>query len=488
MYFNKSTNIRICKLIMQETGSYNPQYLRPYTTNFDGPTVNNVVDRVISAGSGRIDPSVLSGITGSFISPSSQPEALIPISNGWNEKRIRFLMEVECDYQTGGTSKSYIQGYTNFPGISASHAIAPDMDFFINSIVTTKISIEHNMYGSVMRETVADNSHVLSSNSWMGVTQPGQQQLLRPQDIFCYMQTSHLPGAFDSDQRNVLDVRTILRNDATKSSRTNGLASNYAAKIIDGYVVGATLSDYSQAEMTILDRSRSEVNELRASEDPFLMALSSINVSANGTVNHFRYSDLMKLDPNVDNVSNFVMMGATQKATIHSAGQTSQWHGSDLTTVTATVLSQSVPALMMELMLSRLVFKSTNHDIQGRINTVIIDAGGFANTELTTMLNMFKIRFITEILNNLTNNNHMSYMLEMRIDLLGETWIDLSIDNNPSVTFVTPSFCDNLFVPVVTSNPATIENLTNDFSGLVFNIREGMQGSSNGGLNLSSKV
>ncbi len=471
---------------MQETGTYNPQFLRPYVTSFDGPTVDNVTERIVSAGAGRIDPSVLSGITSSFITPSPTPEAIIPIVNGWNEKRIRFLMEVEAQFQTGGSCKSYIQGYTDFPGITANQSIAQDMNFYINSIVTTKITNEFTPSGLKRMETVADNSHLLSSNSWNGVSQPGQQKLMRPQDVFCNMQTSHLPNIYDSDQNSVLDGRTILRTEAVKSSRTNGLAANYATKIIDGYVVGAAVSDYGQNEMNILNRSKQEVAELRAGEDPFLSALAS--VTNYGISNHFKYSDVAKIDPNVDNVTNYTMMGSTQLSSIHSVGQTANWHGSDITTVSATVLSQSVPALMMELMLSRLVFKSTNHDIQGRINTAIIDARSFANIELSQLLNVFKSRLLTEILNNITSSNHISYMLEMRVDLLGETWIELSIDNNPPVVYVTPSFCDSLFVPVVTSNVSTIQNLTNDFSNLVSNVKECLHSNNHGSIAISNKV
>lgn len=475
---------------MQETGTYNPQFLRPYVTSFDGPTIANVTDRIVSSGQSRIDSSVLSGITGSFIAPSAQPEAMIPISNGWNERRIRFLMEVQCQYQTGGTIKSYIQGYTDFPGITASQAIAPDMNFYINSIVTTSISTEYTPFGAKQFERVSDSSHVLSASSWSGLSQPGQQQLMRPQDVFCYMQNSHLPGYFESinDRASdrVLDGRTILRTEAVKSSRTNGLASNYASKIIDGYVVGASVADFSQKGIEVFNRSRQEVSEERAGEDPFLSALSGVTVS--GITNHFKFSDLLKLDPNVDSVTNYAVMGATQNATVHVAGQTANWHGSDITTVSATTLSQAVPALMMELMLTRIIFKSTNHDIQGRITTLVIDAKSFANVEITQMVELFKSRLITEIISNITSSNQINYMLEMRIDLLGETWIELAIDSNPPMTFVTPSFCDNLFVPVVSSNQATIQNLTNDFSGLVSNVKESMTNSSNGGITISNRV
>ena len=483
--YQKSTNLRIVRLIMQETGTYNQQYSRPYQTHCDHTTLAAVTERVIDRNGGRFDSAALSGLAGSFIAPTSTPESIIPIVNGWNEKRARFLMEVDCQFQVGGSSTTYIQGYTNFPGITMNNSIAPDMEFYINSIITTKKSNVHTPYGMQTYETVTDNSHLLCSNSWSGITQLGQQRMMRPQDVFCNMQASHIPGVYDSDVANVYDGRTILRTEATKSARVNGLAGAYASKIIDGYVIGNSLSDYGQNETNILNRSRSEVNEEQAATDPFLAAMSSI--TANGITNKFRFSDLVKLDQNVYNVSNYAISGNTQLVQSHYTGQTAQWHGSDRITLGATILSQAVPAIMMDLMINHLIFKSTNHDITGQMQTVIIDGKSFSNMDLTRHLELFKRRLEKEILLDLTFNNQVSYALEMRIDLLGETWIKISLDGQPSVDYVTPSFCDNLFVPVITSNISTVENLTHDFENLVTNVKEAI-GSSSNSIQISTKV
>lgn len=486
MFQNKSTNLRIAKLIMQETGTYNPQYSRPYSTHFDQHTLNSVTERVIDRSNGRFDPAALSGISGTFISPSPTPEAEIPIINGWSEKRARFLMEVECQFQVGSSSSTYIQGYTSFPGITVNNSIAPDMEFYINSIITTRKTQVMTPYGVQEIESVVDNSHLLSTNSWFGVNQPGQQRLMRPQDVFCHMQASHIPGMYDSDITSVYDGRTVLKTEATKSARINGLAGAYASKIIDGYIIGNSVSDFGQSEAAILNRSRSEVNEAQASLDPFLAALSSINL--NGITNKFKFTDLERIDPNVRFVTNYAVLGQTQQMQTHHSGQTSAWHGADRATLAATILSQAVPAIMMDLMINRLIFKSTNHDITGQMQTMIIDGKSFSNMDLTKHLDMFKRRLEKEILLDLTFNNQVSYALDMRVDLLGETWVAISIDGQPSVDFVTPSFCDNLFVPVITTNTLTVQNLTADFENLVSNVKEAMHSVNHNEIVISNKV
>lgn len=483
--YQKSTNLRVVKLIMQETGTYNQQYSRPYQTHCDHSTLNAVTERVIESGNGRFDSAALAGLSGTFIGPSPNPESLIPIVNGWNEKRVRFLMEVECQFQVGGSTTTYLQGYTSFPGITANQSIAPDMDFYINSIITTKKTNVNTPYGLQTFESITDNSHLLCSNAWAGITQPGQQRIMRPQDIFCNMQSSHIPGVYDSDVANVYDGRTILRTEATKSARTNGLAGAYASKIIDGYVVGSSLADFGQSEINILNRSRSEVTESQASLDPFLAAMSGITMS--GITNKFKFSDLVKLDPNVYSVSNYAISGQTNQIHSHYAGQTANWHGSDRATLGATILSQAVPAIMMDLMINNLIFKSTNHDITGQMQTVIINGKSFSNMDLTRHMEMFKRRLEKEVLLDLTFSNQVPYAIDMRVDLLGETWISISIDGNPPVDYVTPSFCDNLFVPVITSNIQTVENLTHDFETLVTNVKEAM-GTSTDSILVSSRV
>lgn len=471
--FNKASTLKIVRLVMQETGTYNTQYNRPYTTTMDGGTLNALTDRVMQSPTKRIDSSMLSGLTGCFIKPQANFESEVGIIAGWNERRIRFLLEIECNYATGGSTVQYIQGYTSFAGVSNNASIAPDMVFYVNSVIQTRKTQRYTPLGAQVMENVIENSHVLANNNWQNMYQPGQQRLLRPQDIFSTMSLSHLPGNYEGNGvGSVFDSRSTLRGEAQKSRRSNGLPSVYASSIIDSYATSTDMLDFAQDEMQLLDRSRGNVMEAIAATDPFLSALTSIH----GKVvnNKFSYSDLQALDPNVVHVTNFAITGNTQRTNLHSAGLTANWNGSDRVTQAATILSQAVPAIMMDLMINQIVFQSSNYDLTGAMNTVIVSGRSFSNMDLSRNYELFKQRLEHEILNDLTFNNSESYAIEMRVDLLGETWLSIALGDNASYDFVTPSFCDNLFVPVITSNPENVTQIVGDFESLTQNIKEAM--------------
>lgn len=478
MGFNKATSIRVVKLVMQETGTYNPQFIRPYTTNVDGKVVETLVDRVMGSTNRKIDGSMLSGLASAFITPQAAPESQVNMINGWDTKRIRFTLEVICDNALGVQSTEYVQGYTSHSGITNNMNIDPDMDFFINSITQTRKQHIPTPVGIQVIETIVDNSHILADNNWQGITTPNQQRMLRPQDVFCNISHNHIPYSFENDgDRNIngsgiFDARTVMKMDATKSRRRNGLGGAFAADIMSAYTTSTQLAEFGQNEDSLVEAARANVVEQQASIDPFLSAIS--NITQGVVSNRFRMSHLMRLDPNIVNVINYAITGPTQMSQVHQMGQTNHWQGSDRITQAAVILSQSLPAIMMDLMINSVYFKSTNHDITGQPTTIILTGKGFTNMDQTRHFDLFKHRLEREIINDMTFGNQSSYNLEVKANLLGETWITIAIDNSGSFDFVTPSYCDNLFVPVITRNPEVVRTLASDFESLNAGIKDAM--------------
>jgi hypothetical protein len=470
MGFNQAKNIRIVGLMMQETGTYNTQYVRPYNTVMDGSTLNVLTERVMNSHDHKINSGMLSGLTSCFIQPQAQPESEVGISNGWTERRIRFLLEIEFNYHTGGTSTQYIQGYTSHSGVISTGAIDPKMEFYVNSVTQTRKVHRQTPLGVQVFENVVENSHVLASNNWTNMYAPTQQRLLRPQDVFTNISHSHLSGAFEQGVGNYYDGRSTLRGEAQKSRRSNGLSSVYAASIIDAYATASQLTDFGQNEDQLLQSARGNVVENPAATDPFLSAITNINSRVVG--NKFTFGDLQILDQNVVNVTNYAVPGAVQRTTAHQTGMTASWGGSDRVTQAATILSQSIPAIMMDLMLRTVAFMSTNHDLTGQMRTVMVDAKGFSNMDITRNCDLFIHRLEKEVINDLTYGNQEAYTVEMRVNLAGETWIKISIGNSGVIDFVTPSFCDNLFVPVLTTNHDTVAQLAGDFESLTTTIKD----------------
>ena len=83
--FSDNKKMRITGLLIQDTGTYNPMYIRPYTTHVTKEAANAISDRVNQTGD--INYATFSGIAGSIIAPSAVALGEIPIPNGWGERR-----------------------------------------------------------------------------------------------------------------------------------------------------------------------------------------------------------------------------------------------------------------------------------------------------------------------------------------------------------------------------------------------------------------
>lgn len=466
------TTIKVAKLIMQETGTYNPMYSRPYQTFVDPTSLDNITRRVEENRGSSINGALLAGITSSILKPSATPESDIYIPNGWNERRIRFILEIHITTNTGSSYVYYFQGYTTHLGVGVNGAVDPTMEFIINSFIRVNRVSQYTPSGIIVRDIINESAHVINGQIQYQQTNT-DTYLMRPQDIFTGVQSSYLDNAYsyykDSSQGGGLaDTRISLNNESIRSSRVNNLPANYMAKIIDNYQTGTKLADFGQGQEDILSQCKGLCFEPSILENIFIKAISNIKGQYNAT--SFTFGELETIDPNSRNVTNYITLGNVRENALHVAGQTSYWNGSDRETLVATILSNAIPAVMMDLMISKIHFRSTNHDYGGIVNTVIIDAKSLTNADLSANFEVFKKRLEREIMYDITYGNQETYMLEIRADLFGESMISLSIGSNPMITYTTPSYCDSLTSPIMTSNKNNFINVVHDFETLFNNV------------------
>jgi hypothetical protein len=492
---NASARMHVKRLFLMETGTYNTQYRRPYETNLQGHTLNQLGEAL--AGTQKYTPALLAGVANQVIAPSATAEQAAGIVNGWNERRMRFMMEVETKFMAGGTSTSIILGYTNYPGvIFQTRAIDPRMEFFVNSIVTVRTTLEHTPFGNQAYTNVAENAHVLVDPSFIDAYTPNRTHRMRPEDVYSTMQLNHLSGLGD-----VVDCRTVLSGTPVASRRGNNLAADYAASLLDNYKKATVDNAFGvQQETDVLETARGFAQEQPLGYNSFFSAMTKFR---DGVVsNFFTWQDLQRFDPNVDNVTVVAATGQTNHAApalgeVHVAGSgmSQDWGGSDRLTQVATILSQAVPALMMELTLTQIAFTATNRrvlagamhtglslDSSSPVNTVIGNAEGFSSNDLGPYLQHFIVKLEHMVLNDISFKNAVDFYIEMRADLLGETWIKISLDGGPLIDYVTPSFADALMVPVITNNENLNMQLSRDFEQVFHHLNDhaGMPGTSEG--------
>jgi hypothetical protein len=408
--------------------------------------------------------------------------------NGWGQARIRFMMEVVTNFGTGGSVTEIIQGYSDYNGVTTSGLVDPQMEFHINSILKIRHQVTNTPFGVKSIFNVVDAAHVLVDN--IGSQQLYQQEYterMRPEDMFTAIQRK----TFDS-LGTVVDNRTVHNSVPVLSRRKNSIPTCYLSDMMEGFQ--NTRNDPTNSagdSMDIFGAAKGYVQSESIHLDAFVKAIS--NIRRVPISSSFTFSDLVKLDPNVPNTtkyavktaprvtvqSNFGGLSNTElwNAGTHETGMSASWENGDLGTHFASVLANAVPALMMELALTGMHFSSTNRVQNGFIGmggsgvtTVIANYNSFSNMDMTNHLKTFVSRLEHEILYGLTYSNQIDFEIEMYADLIGDTWIKVSVQNHPMVVYNQPSFADALIVPILSSNHNQVVSMAEDIDSFLHSV------------------
>lgn len=465
MYSTKKMNV--VKLIVQKTGTYNDQFRRPFVTNMSNDTGNRILSAIENKQS--VGAGMIANVAGTFLMPTATPEQQVGIPNGFNTPRLRFLLELMVMDNMGTSSSHYITGYTEYSDVSMNNLIDPKMSFFINNISETRNTSRITPIGTQSYQSVINSSHVLVNNQYQGIHDTNKTFSLRPENILTEVGVKDIR---DAGLGNIFDARAAVISTPTLSNRRNNIAPAYVAGILDGYLQNSRSGEYD-SHVKILENTAHSVEESDFLTNPFIKFISgrhSTKYLGAATANGFTLEDLFVLDPNTPNVMKVADFGAQN---FHQTGATAGWGGSDGTTLFAATLSQSLPAYMTQFCFNVVHFTSTNHTINGEIVTTINAVKGFNNAlDNSREIAAFVYRINSELLRGLSYNNQMPFQLQVNCDLIGETWIEISLNSEPMIAFVMPSFCDALTTPILTNDQNKLYGIANDFDKLMVSMVE----------------
>lgn len=461
----KSTQgIVINKLIITETGSYNPQFHRPYLANLNGQ--NMALYNEITQGSPTVKPEQLAGFAGSILQPMAEAQSPVFIPNDFTNRRCVFLMEVVTRTQHGSDVVEIVTGYTNHLGLSLqSRAIDPNMQFWLNNTVMVRRINHGTQLGNQLFTSVHDSSHVLIPPNMMGgapspLMMPGMMQsgapgitTMTPADVIGEISR----GAFPVN--DVDDYRNKLRGaDVRKSKRINGVMANYLAKTVTGInqasmSASATTSD----ALAVYSGARDLVNEAYIANDAFITFLNEHTSFRN--MRCVTYGELCTMFPQLDHVTKVTVLGSAARNSLPQTGQAEYMSTSTKETVIATILSNAVPALMMDLMITKCNLYATNETLDGSINIHVDDIMSFADIDMTPYIERFKFLFATVIYPDISDSGQSIVTVRMNTDIMATTFIQISVNGYPPIDYHIPTFCDALFAPVITPNPMNLTSI-----------------------------
>jgi hypothetical protein len=457
-------SIRIEKMFLQETGTYNQMVYRPFETHVDGQALNNFLNSTSQLGSKGITifPEVAAGTASALIKPSTTPQGVVGIPLGWNERRYQFVLYVDVTMRTGMVIKYYVQGYTNYCGVTPNGIIDPNMELIVNSVFQISRATMQTAYGQEALDVITNVSHIVSSNNHSvdmnnRSMNTSDFMKMRPLDLINGVQSSHLSDTINSiygghRYQTVVDNRFILEGNPTASKRNHSIPTNYMTNLFNSYNQAVNLADFGMDSQNIYQRAvqLSYADEAQLDKNYFLYEMA--NICGRPTTDRFTFSQLASLDPNLKNVTHLMSLGSQGLSRKHQVGQTANWNSVDNETIQATMLANTIPSLMMEFGLTGLDFAMTNNVIGGMPIMHINNVESISTGSSVKNVELFKVRVLNEVMKDISMNNMIMYNISMRVSVFGECWISISLNGQAAVDYSTPTFADALYTPVISTN------------------------------------
>jgi len=353
----------------------------------------------------------------------------------------------------------------------------------------------------------AGAGNVVINNSGIKVLQPEQSQQfiysngaianlqtgnmgmykMRPQDVF---QSQSLLNRLRQD--NLLEPNTIDTTGAILgiggdiSSRSNNDPTNYLTKMLKAYrYANDHNSDYGSDEEDLYQTAGSVVKEQSIYKNPFMNFMSnhSYNIISSG---QFSWKELLSLCPHLDQITKVVLPSQTSNQVMHNHGitlnanmlnsanlwsneNTEHWKGSTNETIAAYMISQALPAMMVEKLIASIRLRITNQTMTGEIQYSVdavspIDqiAGLLMPRHVEELVDRLKL----ETLGTITQGGVIPFDCLIDCSVFGDTFIQISINGGPHTPLLMPTFADSAASPVITTSVDNYNKVSNDVVNL----------------------
>lgn len=472
---HQSVKPQLSSLLMVRTNTYNDQVIRPFQTTMSSGLFEQV--REATRYGEVITSSALAGVAGNILRPQAQAAATIQMHNGWDQHRLRFMLAVTIPMGQNGAVHEVITGYTDHYGTTADGmGMDPNMRLFFNNTVTLNSSIiPHAGVGNVTQMRVAEATHLLMPPPGLSSGSMVDTHTMRPEDVMNVISTSMITDGGRLDMRSNFAMSPVK-----KSYRANGLAPDYLARTMKA-VDTATQIDSSMEHNTLYQEARGILREPLLQQDLFIQTIA--HKTRFKECGFITYAELCAVFPETEAVRKMIIPGQAQQQTLApQRGGSEYWHVPSNESVVATMLSHSVPAIMMDLMLTKVTFHATNATLNGQPDIQIRDHRGFADgMDMTPYVQRFMQRFLGEVMTDLTHSNRFQVDVAMSCNILGDTFIQISLSGGPKIDYVCPSFCDALFSPLLTTDTTALHTLAHDIDIINNNLASYNQNNTNNG-------
>lgn len=474
-----------------------PLFMRPYNLVTSGNTAGVIGERMVNnsttqrgANSGGIlTPSLVSDITSQILKPSTMAYDSVIDTMWMNQSRYIFILKV-ASFGLGGQTNTYIQGYTDYDGISdrgMGQAYAdPNMNHSISSVIETAVVELHTPMGIDRSEKLSRVYDVLKHNN----TSRGID-MLRPTDVIDGVNINLMKGYVEDAYGNntmgsiVTSAGSKLGqfSDRVETSKIdNNIGSLWFTNTINEGIKQRSIDSASFDSEMSFDNGYSDYAESEAliTKNRFLAMLAHVSGDMNFKGN-FSYNDLLKIDQvgannfTLGNVKSENVMLALNNTPMLGGGE--YWNGQDQATITAHSLLQSGMSIAAKFGFSFVQFEmnSKNTIFFDHTCVAIVDQSPYINVDMAGyqyLLEGMRERFFREVFAPETHNGTFPIKATLYIDILGDSKIYLEYGFDNGTWYTLPTVAKSHIVPVISTDPMSYQQTVGTFGSFLDDIND----------------
>jgi len=452
------------KLILAEAEGYKKQFIRPYTVHVDRrdlDIIREAVELKKSSG-GR---TVVENMVPNIYDISARPIAEAPIVGGWEEKRFKFILEIE--FKVKGSRKSfinYIQGYTDHFGVSTltgkTTLDEKNMRFIPNSIIRMVKNVDRE--GRPMVRII------------------GNYKLT-------YDETRTLRDFKAADLNTIIaEIKSLRDMDVVTISKSN------VGDIINPNLIPAEINIPVKQIANLIEKTI-EIASLEADQPDNDSYITSVLANViNNTMEdieflakmiqlkgmdfwYFTLEDLKYIDPFVERKMKVILRSGIQqqmviqKQPILDTENFAETYDSSMETRVAVFIQETLADIMAANFISHIAFTATN--LTGTFEYALADVSPIVEgLNILPFVNKFMTEFRNYVWNPLTHNEEMGLKIMVDSYLDGDTILTVSVDDNVDVVYKFPTFANSKFTPIIMDerNVKNIAANINEITDLVY--------------------
>lgn len=493
-------NPRVLKAVFYKTGTYDDQVSTGYMSrgNHSGE-LTDIIAEITDEGC-QITDSVLSEVANDIITYDLGDTTPIDIDNGWSERRFGFVLAILEDTHTRTRKIHVVTGYTNHCDITMiSKELDPNMVMYINnSIVLREEEIDNSRGRRRHRKTIGNEQIIRGrrsrpSRGRLGL--PGSDRrgdvgdtMIRPSDIF-YRASSIDILARHGGAGNIRDGRSTFNDDIKTGQRRHNNLSSYltdvlrtgiaARSVVGNNVLGEGDHQDRTAERIYQESQMSSEEYAAAALDTrqfhksrlFSALVQRGDFDVNGSVTLEELTDCVDWPEGVTDVYDTNTVERRTGRRLGERGTSARWNDATNECLAATIISRSVPAMMLQNLISECQIIITNETLTGEIEVVVTNERPLVDgIDIDRCAENLEDQIRIDLARVVTRNNEMDLSANIDINMAFDQQIKISVDGGCEEEFIAPMFCDGLNSPQKSSDPNALGNLATDLEDVIIEL------------------